>query len=288
MREFAKVGTAFWTSPAMQSLSDDGKLLALYLVSSPHSTSAGIYRLPNGYVLGDLSWAPERVSKGFAELSEKGFATRCETTFWLVIHKHFQHNKVENPNQAKHILALLAQVPAASSIIPLIIKALHENSDAFPDGFYQKFLAVFEQSRKGSERVSKQKRESREEIEGEESSAGEPAVEGRRVILKTFLADLKAKDELLLKDEDPIYTFAEANGVTDEMLEMVFLAFRERYLPTKKAYIDWRATFRNAVRENWFKLWLIGDNGRVKLTSQGSALMNELRKRKADKQKAAA
>lgn len=175
MRDFAKVGTGFWTSTAMQQLSDDGKLLALYLITCPHSNSAGTYRLPDGYVLADLGWTTQRIAKGFDELSQKGFASRCGTTFWVVIHKHFQHNQIENPNQAKHVLKLLEQVPLSCTLIDLIRNGIEENEEAFPEGWAERFL-------NGLERVTEQKRERREEREGEKSRAGKPACPHQKLI----------------------------------------------------------------------------------------------------------
>jgi hypothetical protein len=55
---------------------------------------------------------------------------------------------------------------------------------------------------------------------------------------------------------DPVSAYAERSGINDDFLELAWLEFRERHLdnPAKK-YRDWRAAFRNAVRDNWYRLW---------------------------------
>lgn len=83
MRDYGKVYSTFWSSPTTAPLSDDGKILALYLLTCAHSTIAGIFRLPDGYVSEDLGWPVERVQKGLAELLSNGFANRCDSTKWL-------------------------------------------------------------------------------------------------------------------------------------------------------------------------------------------------------------
>ena len=93
--------TSFWSSSDMRSLSEDARALALYLLTCPHGTIAGVFRLPDGYACEDLQWCSERVSEGFSELFAKGFANRCETTKWVWIRKHFEWNSPENPNQKK-------------------------------------------------------------------------------------------------------------------------------------------------------------------------------------------
>lgn len=112
MRDYGRVYSAFWTSPDMRALSDDARLLALYLLSGPHTTIAGICRLPDGYICEDLEWTPGRVSKGLGELFRNGFANRCETTKWVWICKFLTWNHPENPNQWKAAKKIVATIPA--------------------------------------------------------------------------------------------------------------------------------------------------------------------------------
>lgn len=112
MRDYGKVHATFWTSPTTAKLSDDGKMLALYLLTCSHSTIAGVFRLPDGYIAEDLGWVPERVSKGFDELFRNGFANRCGTTKWVWIRRHFHWNRPENPNQRKAAAKIAQQIPS--------------------------------------------------------------------------------------------------------------------------------------------------------------------------------
>lgn len=111
MRDYGKVHTSFWSSATIRSMSEDARTLAIYLLTSPHNTIAGVFRLPDGYVCEDLQWGSERVSKGFAELFQKGFANRCETTKWVWICKHMDWNQLENPNQRKAAAKIAASIP---------------------------------------------------------------------------------------------------------------------------------------------------------------------------------
>lgn len=112
MRDYGKVYATFWSSQTTHSLSDDGKLLALYLMTCSHNTIAGVFRLPDGYVAEDIGWDQNRVQQGFAELLAKGFANRCETTKWVWVVKHLEWNKPENPNQRKSAAKIAQSVPA--------------------------------------------------------------------------------------------------------------------------------------------------------------------------------
>lgn len=61
MRDYGKVNSSFWTSESIRSLSDDGRMLSLYLLTSPHANMTGCFRLPDGYVCEDLQWDKNRV-----------------------------------------------------------------------------------------------------------------------------------------------------------------------------------------------------------------------------------
>lgn len=115
MRDYGKVHSSFWSSPTIRGMSDDGKTLALYLMTSPHTTIAGVFRLPDGYACEDLGWSSGRVAKGFEELFAKGFANRCETTKWVWIVKHLDWNPPENPNQRKAAAKCADLIPAQCS-----------------------------------------------------------------------------------------------------------------------------------------------------------------------------
>lgn len=126
MRDYGKIYSSFWTSGNIRDLSDDGRMLALYLMSCPHGTISGVFRLPDGYACEDLQWTPERVKQGFAELFDNGFAKRCETTKWVWIIKHFEWNQPENPNQRKSAAKVAQSIPCQCSWKPEFMRASGE------------------------------------------------------------------------------------------------------------------------------------------------------------------
>ena len=144
MRDYGKVQTTFWTSEDTSSMSDTGRMLALYLLTSPHSNILGCFHLPIGYVSEDLKWSPERVEKGFAELLEKGFATRDNASKWVVLHAYLKWNPIENPNQGIAAGRLFEQIPNRSTVKPLLAVALRTHSKHFPRQILEDFGTVRE------------------------------------------------------------------------------------------------------------------------------------------------
>ena len=144
MRDYSRVHTAFWVSDDVRKLTEDGRTLALYLLTSPHSNMIGCFRLPEAYACEDLQWSTQRVSKGFDDLSNNGFATHDKLSKWVVIHRFMKWNPIENPNQGKAAIKLFDQVSASSTIKNLCAKAFLDFSCHVDIVVYEQFLNPLE------------------------------------------------------------------------------------------------------------------------------------------------
>ena len=87
--------------------------------------------------------------------------------------------------------------------------------------------------------------------------------------LRMFLEACKAAGEKPVPDDDQVFAYAEKVGIDHEMLVVAWSEFKAAYLPTDKRYKDWRQTFRNAVRRNWYKLWFLAEGQTAAWTSAG-------------------
>lgn len=183
MRKYGKVESKFWAWCKRNKVSEDGRTLALYLMTGPHTTSIGVFYLTVGYATDDLNWSQERLSEGFAELSRKGFAYRCETVDFAFIRDFLDHNRPENANVGKAMAALIEEIPRDFSYWPEFVEALKPYAKRFPDGFINRL-----------ERVSKPSRN--QEPEPEPKQEPEPSVEARP-------SDAPTAEELNLGDEKP-------------------------------------------------------------------------------------
>jgi hypothetical protein len=83
--------------------------------------------------------------------------------------------------------------------------------------------------------------------------------------LKTYLAECKAGGVRPIPDNHSLRAWAAEACIIDDMLQIAWELFKERYTEAEKGkskqYKDWPATFARAVKENWFKLWFVGDSG---------------------------
>lgn len=111
MRDYGRVFCALWRSRDFRSLTEDGRTLALYLLTCAHGTMIGAFSLPDLYVCDDIQWKRERLLDAFDELSRKGFATLCSDTNWVWINKYLDWNEPDNPNVWKAARKLASKIP---------------------------------------------------------------------------------------------------------------------------------------------------------------------------------
>lgn len=126
MRDYGKVYSTFWQSEDMRGLSEDGRTMALYLMTCPHGNMLGCFRLTDAYAADDLQWKSERVRKGFAELFGIGFAYRCDKTNWVFIRQYLKWNPFENPNVAIKALKLTESLRMPNCQKGLLLLALRD------------------------------------------------------------------------------------------------------------------------------------------------------------------
>jgi phage replication O-like protein O len=94
------------------------------------------------------------------------------------------------------------------------------------------------------------------------------------ISLVEWLAVCKASGELSIPKDDPIFDYAEKQSLPIDFVRYAWLEFRRKYTESGKKQKDWRATFRNAVRENWYGLWFKKDDDFL-LTTRGQQVKTE-------------
>ncbi|KAF1016205.1 MAG: hypothetical protein GAK31_01694 [Stenotrophomonas maltophilia] len=89
MRDYAKVVPTFWTGAtgkAIRRRGSEGVVVAMYLMSSPHSNMLGLFYQPMLYMAHETGLGLEGASKGFQVCIEEGFCHYDEASemVWVV------------------------------------------------------------------------------------------------------------------------------------------------------------------------------------------------------------
>lgn len=123
------------------------------------------------------------------------------------------------------------------------------------------------------EREEKEKNPSSLRSEGKPRKARvSPKLE---ITLTEYLEICKAEDRKPVPADHPIRAYCEDAGITDEMRQVAWLVFKDRHIPdpTSKAkpkkYIDWAAAFANSVKDRWYGLWYVGEEGEATWSPDG-------------------
>lgn len=105
MPRYHRLSAAIWNEP----WDDDMRLAAFYLLTCPHRTTEGLFKLPLPYVQADMGWLPKRIEKTFTKLEEAGFIRRHEDV--VLIRMALKYQSPQNANQVTAALTALETVP---------------------------------------------------------------------------------------------------------------------------------------------------------------------------------
>lgn len=111
MAEYWRVSSRFWTDEKVAGWDQDTRMLALYLLTCPHRTMEGLFRLPKQYIMADLQWSAERLAKPFAKLLADGFIDYDETVSVILLRNALKYQSPQNPNQVKAALDAIEELP---------------------------------------------------------------------------------------------------------------------------------------------------------------------------------
>jgi hypothetical protein len=118
MRDYAKVSPKFWAGETGQQLAARGSealLVALYLMTSPHSNMLGLYHQPVLYMAEETGMTPEGALKGLQHCIEEGFCAYDSATkmVWVYEMASYQIGSSLEPkdNRVKGIQRDYAALP---------------------------------------------------------------------------------------------------------------------------------------------------------------------------------
>lgn len=133
---YYKVGPVFWSDNPHWN--DDARLCALYILTSPHRTLEGLFRMPTAYAVADLGWSAERFAEPFAQLLADGFIEYDATAAVCLIVNALKWQGPQNPNQVKAALDVLAALPRTPLLARLLALA-DAHCERLAEGLRERF-----------------------------------------------------------------------------------------------------------------------------------------------------
>lgn len=139
---YRTIDPRMWSDDKFRRLSDDGKMLFVYLVTCPHCRIGGIYLLDKLYAMADLGWSEKRLEKAFPELTISGMALYDEENRVILLPNFLKYDKAENPNQVKAIISNLESLPY-SLLTDKFLGLLEQLTKPFAKPFIEQFRKRF-------------------------------------------------------------------------------------------------------------------------------------------------
>ena len=109
--EFARIERSIWDKARFRSVSDDARLLFLYIVTCRHNNIAGMFILRSGYACDDMGWTAERFDKAFDELLGTGLIKYDLSTRIILDQHQLEKFPPQNPNQTTGMITKLKNLP---------------------------------------------------------------------------------------------------------------------------------------------------------------------------------
>jgi hypothetical protein len=111
MGRYRKVDIRIWNDATVRSLSPEGKLAWLFILTHPNLTSLGAFRTSISGLADELGMELKRFREGFGEGFSQGLFYYDEMACCLVIPRYLKYNPPENPNVIKSWEKLIDLIP---------------------------------------------------------------------------------------------------------------------------------------------------------------------------------
>lgn len=93
MRDYGKVNANFWIGRTGRSLrgNQEAQIVALYLITSPHSNMIGVFHCPIAYIANETGLSTQGATKGLRCLIDVGFCTFDQEIDFVFVHEMAKH-----------------------------------------------------------------------------------------------------------------------------------------------------------------------------------------------------
>lgn len=142
MARYRKVMVAIWNCRDFAGMSDNAKLLYLYLLTCQYLTSLGAMRATIPGLAADMRWTEEAFREAFTEAFRKGFVEADERACYVGIPRFLEDNRPESPNVVKSWDSQLELIPDCD-LKTQLVKRVKAFVEALPKGFREALPEAF-------------------------------------------------------------------------------------------------------------------------------------------------
>lgn len=141
--KYRKVSVQMWNDKKFRELSDDGKLVFIFVLTHPHMSAIGGMRGTAEGLAAELKWSPKRLSEAFREATERDMVRYDEEACLMILPNFIKHNRPESPNVVVSWQKAFEEMPESYLKFELF-QCIERQSAAFPDAFAKAFGSLRE------------------------------------------------------------------------------------------------------------------------------------------------
>lgn len=138
MSRYRKVDPRIWNDANFSSLSDQGKLAFLFVMTHPHMTAVGAMRATMSGMAEELGWNQKAFAKAFKEGLAKGMYKHDPKACFVSLPNFIKYNRPENPNVLRGWSKAWDLVPECA-----LKNELHQTLKVFAEGLGEAFSKAF-------------------------------------------------------------------------------------------------------------------------------------------------
>jgi hypothetical protein len=164
MSHYRKIDVRIWNDEKFNGLTDNGKLLFLFLLTHPHMTPLGGMRATLGGLADELKWSKRIVNKHFSALMNAKFVLYDDKNHILIFRNFIKYNQPESPNVIKswnYHLDLIPEGKLKAQLIQQTTQFINENfskafQEALPEAFRKALREPFAKGMPNQEQEQEQ------------------------------------------------------------------------------------------------------------------------------------
>ncbi|MGB0419017.1 MAG: hypothetical protein ACPGF8_05450, partial [Opitutales bacterium] len=249
--KYRKIDSRIWNDEKFRELSDNGKLVFLFLLTHPHMTALGAMRATIPGLASEIGWSQKAFAEAFREAFAKGMAKHDEKACFLWLPNFLKYNKPESPNVVKAWESSLDLLPECA-LKSLLIQCVKDFTEGLTEGFQKALPEAFAKAMPYQEQEQEQEQEQdkdysaisslpESDLLGEEFRPDTTAEKSKRNKPKKHIPDDFTVTPLMLSwVQENNFAYLDICNETDR--------FIDHFKSKGEARADWIASWRTWIR----------------------------------------
>lgn len=196
MARYRKIDVRIWNDRKFRSLSDNGKLAFILLLTHPDTTQIGTIRTRASNLADELGWSSDAMSHAILEAKSKGMIDADEKAGLMVINNFLKYNAPSSPNAFKSWCELIDLMPECDLLDRHVagLKAFVDGlslgmKKAIPNDLLDAIRDAIQHANEQPSRIQEQEQKQEQEQEKEQEKKVAPTNE----VAETSLAETETE-----------------------------------------------------------------------------------------------